>query len=205
MIFVFRNISTFAMCDLRYYDYETYLKRTQKELLNTKNDYLLTQESMENVQKTRRLFASAYGCKASRSFLIWSLSAAMSISVAPMMAEVSADVRNFGTQLVTQVKRVTGTIIDETGEPMIGVSVLVQGTTTGTVTDLDGKFVLEIPANATLVISYIGYKTQNIKVGSQHAFAIKMESDNEVLDEVVVIGYQTLNEGFDRFSCFCQW
>ena len=74
---------------------------------------------MENVQKTRRLFASAYGCKASRSFLIWSLSAAMSISVAPMMAEVSADVRNFGTQLVTQVKRVTGTIIDETGEPMI--------------------------------------------------------------------------------------
>ena len=144
---------------------------------------------MENVQKTRRLFASAYGCKASRSFLIWSLSAAMSISVAPMMAEVSSDVRNFGTQLVTQVKSVTGTIIDETGEPMIGVSVLVQGTTTGTVTDLDGKFVLEVPANATLVISYIGYKTQNIKVGSQHAFAIKMESDNEVLDEVVVVGY----------------
>ena len=58
---------------------------------------------------------------------------------------------------------------------------------------MDGKFVLEIPANATLVISYIGYKTQNIKVGSQHAFAIKMESDNEVLDEVVVIGYQTIN------------
>lgn len=144
---------------------------------------------MENVQKTRRLFASAYGCKASRSFLIWGLSAAMFISVIPMMAEVSSDVRNFGTQLVTQVKSVTGTIIDETGEPMIGVSVLVQGTTTGTVTDLDGKFVLEVPANATLVISYIGYKTQNIKVGSQHAFAIKMESDNEVLDEVVVVGY----------------
>ena len=144
---------------------------------------------MENVQKTRRLFASAYGCKASRSFLIWGLSAAMFISVTPMMAEVSSDVRNFGTQLVTQVKSVTGTIIDETGEPMIGVSVLVQGTTTGTVTDLDGKFVLEVPANATLVISYIGYKTQNIKVGSQHAFAIKMESDNEVLDEVVVVGY----------------
>ena len=56
-----------------------------------------------------------------------------------MMAEVSSDVRNFGTQLVTQVKSVTGTIIDETGEPMIGVSVLVQGTTTGTVTDLDGS------------------------------------------------------------------
>lgn len=144
---------------------------------------------MENVQKTRRLFASAYGCKASRSFLIWGLSAAMSISVAPMMAETSADVKNVGSQIVSQVKSVTGTIIDETGEPMIGVSVLVQGTTTGTVTDLDGKFVLEVPANATLVISYIGYKTQNVKVGSQNTFAIKMESDNEVLDEVVVVGY----------------
>ena len=140
---------------------------------------------MENVQKTRRLFASAYGCKASRSFLIWSLSAAMSISVAPMMAEVSSDVRNFGTQLVTQVKSVTGTIIDETGEPMIGVSVLVQGTTTGTVTDLDGKFVLEVPANATLVISYIGYKTQTLPVRAKLG-QIVMKEDTEVLDEVVV-------------------
>lgn len=55
---------------------------------------------MENVQKTRRLFASAYGCKASRSFLIWSLSAAMSISVAPMMAEVSSDVRTLALNLL---------------------------------------------------------------------------------------------------------
>ena len=57
---------------------------------------------------------------------------------------------------------------------------------------MDGKFTLEVPANATLVVSYIGYKTQNVKVGSQNTFAIKMESDNEVLDEVVVIGYQTI-------------
>ena len=147
---------------------------------------------MENVQKTRRLFASAYGCKASRSFLIWGLSAAMFISVIPMMAEVSVGGKNIGVQIVSQTKNITGTIIDETGEPMIGVSVLVQGTTTGTVTDLDGKFTLEVPANATLVVSYIGYKTQNVKVGSQNTFAIKMESDNEVLDEVVVIGYQTI-------------
>ena len=110
---------------------------------------------MENVQKTRRLFASAYGCKASRSFLIWGLSAAMSISVIPMMAEISVGEKNYDTQIVSQTKTITGTIIDETGEPMIGVSVLVQGTTTGAVTDLDGKFTLEVPANATLVVSYI--------------------------------------------------
>ena len=121
---------------------------------------------MENVQKTRRLFASAYGCKASRSFLIWSLSAAMSISVAPMMAEVSADVRNFGTQLVTQVKRVTGTIIDETGEPMIGVNVLVKGTTNGAITDFEGNYSLaDVNENDVLMVTYIGYLTQEIKVG----------------------------------------
>ncbi len=94
---------------------------------------------------------------------------------------------------VTDENKITGTIIDETGEPMIGVSVLVQGTTIGTITDLDGKFILGgVPVNATLVISYIGYKTQNVKVGSQNTFAIKMESDNKLLDEVVVIGYQTI-------------
>lgn len=94
---------------------------------------------------------------------------------------------------VTDENKITGTIIDETGEPMIGVSVLVQGTTIGTITDLDGKFILGgVPVNTTLVISYIGYKTQNVKVGSQNTFAIKMESDNKLLDEVVVIGYQTI-------------
>ena len=69
---------------------------------------------MENVQKTRRLFASAYGCKASRSFLIWGLSAAMSISVIPMMAEISVGEKNYDTQIVSQTKTITGTIIDET-------------------------------------------------------------------------------------------
>lgn len=82
------------------------------------------------------------------------------------MAEISVGEKNYDTQIVSQTKTITGTIIDETGEPMIGVSVLVQGTTTGAVTDLDGKFTLEVPANATLVVSYIGYKTQNVKVGS---------------------------------------
>ena len=144
---------------------------------------------MENVQKTRRLFASAYGCKASRSFLIWSLSAAMSISVAPMMAEVSSDVRNFGTQLVTQVKSVTGTIIDETGEMCIRDR--VKGTTNGTITDFDGKFSIpDVPSNATLVVSYIGYLTKEVKSGKD--LIIVLEEDNKTLDEVVVIGYGTV-------------
>lgn len=72
---------------------------------------------------------------------------------------------------------------------MIGVSVLIKGTTQGTVTDLDGNFTLEISAGATLVISYVGYKTQEIKVGNQQKLSITVEADNKLLDEVVVVGY----------------
>ena len=119
---------------------------------------------MENVQKTRRLFASAYGCKASRSFLIWGLSAAMFISVIPMMAEVSVGGKNIGVQIVSQTKNITGTIIDETGEPMIGVSVLVQGTTTGAVTDLD---VIYIGSSRKRYIGSFLYRIQDSKCKSR--------------------------------------
>jgi TonB-linked SusC/RagA family outer membrane protein len=93
-------------------------------------------------------------------------------------------------QVINQQKTVTGTVIDEQGEPLIGVSVLVQGTTTGTVTDVNGKFTLaNIPANATLSITYIGYQAQNVKVGDQRNIKVVMKQDNQVLDEVVVVGY----------------
>ena len=85
-------------------------------------------------------------------------------------------------------------MIDETGEPLIGVSVQVQGTTTGTITDLDGKFSLNVSANATLVVSYIGYQTQNVKVGNQRELRIALKPDNKLLDEVVVIGYGTVKK-----------
>lgn len=98
--------------------------------------------------------------------------------------------KSLETQVVNQTKTIVGTVLDEAGEPMIGVSVLVQGTTTGTVTDFDGKFSLaNVPANATLVISYIGYQTQNIKIGNRNAISVTMKQDNQVLDEVVVVGY----------------
>ena len=85
-------------------------------------------------------------------------------------------------------------MIDEIGEPLIGVSVQVKGTTTGTVTDFDGKFSLNVPANATLVVSYIGYQTQNIKVGNQRELSITLKPDNKLLDEVVVVGYGTVKK-----------
>lgn len=66
---------------------------------------------------------------------------------------------------------------------------MVKGTTIGTVTDFDGNFSLEVPKNGTLVISYVGYKSQEIKVSGRTDFAITLASDNKLLDEVVVVGY----------------
>ena len=78
---------------------------------------------------------------------------------------------------------------DIKGEPIIGASVLVKGAGTGTVTDVDGNFTLDAPADALLAISYIGYKTQEVKVGNKNSYSIQLQDDTEVLDEVVVVGY----------------
>lgn len=93
------------------------------------------------------------------------------------------------------VKRVTGQLIDELGEPMIGVTVMIKGTTTGAVTDLDGKFSIDdVPAGASeLHISYIGYEAKDVQISSS-AMQIKMSPDNELLDEVVVVGYGTVKK-----------
>ena len=86
-------------------------------------------------------------------------------------------------------KRVSGTVSDETGLPMIGVNVVQKGTTNGVITDMDGKFSMEVPANAVLEISYIGYLTQTITVGNQSSFTITMKEDTQLLDEVIIVGY----------------
>lgn len=87
-------------------------------------------------------------------------------------------------------RTLTGNVVDETGMPVIGVNVKVKGTTIGAITDLDGNFTLKgVPANATLVVSYVGYKEQEIKVGNQSRLNIKLQEDSELIDEVVVVGY----------------
>lgn len=88
-----------------------------------------------------------------------------------------------------QEMQVQGNIIDENGEPLIGVSVLVQGTGTGTVSDFDGNFILNTSKNSTLVISYVGYKDQQIIVKNDKPLRITMIPDTQALEEVVVIAY----------------
>lgn len=88
-------------------------------------------------------------------------------------------------------KTITGTITDINGESVIGASIIVKGTATGTVTNLEGKFSLSIPENSTIEISYIGYKTKTIKTDKRNEYFIKLAEDTETLDEVVVVGYGT--------------
>ncbi len=89
-----------------------------------------------------------------------------------------------------QTKRITGTVVDQAGEPVIGANVVIKGTTLGSITDMDGKFLIEdVPSNGVLVISYIGYKSEEIPIGNQTSFNIKLHEDSERLDDVVVVGY----------------
>jgi TonB-linked SusC/RagA family outer membrane protein len=96
------------------------------------------------------------------------------------------------TQELLENVNVTGSVTDAGGEPLIGVNIIVKGTSIGTITDANGKFTLNVPnSDAVLVISYIGYVTQEIKVDARRTFPIVLQEDNQALEEVVVIAYGT--------------
>ena len=86
-------------------------------------------------------------------------------------------------------RQITGTVVDAAGVPVIGANVMVKGTTNGTITDIDGKFMLEVAEDAILQVSYIGYTNQEITVGNQSVLKIALKEDTQALDEVVVVGY----------------
>lgn len=91
---------------------------------------------------------------------------------------------------VQQDGKLTGTVVDEAGIPVIGANILVKGTTNGTITDLDGHFVLsDVPDNAIIVVSYIGYLDQEIPANGKISLDIKLKENTQKLDEVVVVGY----------------
>jgi TonB-linked SusC/RagA family outer membrane protein len=97
--------------------------------------------------------------------------------------------------LVAFAQTATGLVKDKTGEPMIGVNVLVKGTTNGTITDFDGKFVIQdVKDSDVLTVTYVGYVSQSIAVGNKSSFNIILKEDTEALDEVVVIGYGTVKK-----------
>ena len=111
--------------------------------------------------------------------------AAMCASVSPLEAHGS----NAPATQQQHTRTIKGTVVDETGMPVIGASVKAEGTTAGVITDIDGHFTLQVPANAKLVISYIGYISQT--VAPQDGMKVTLREDMMKLDEVVVVGYGT--------------
>lgn len=97
--------------------------------------------------------------------------------------------------VVQQGKKVTGVVVDANGEPVIGANVVVKGTTNGTITDFDGNYSIEgVSANDVLAISYIGYISQEVTVGSQSTINVTLREDSQALDEVVVVGYGVMRK-----------
>lgn len=94
-----------------------------------------------------------------------------------------------GTAAFSQEHTVTGVVTDSFKEPLIGVSIVVQGTNTGVVTGLDGDYSIQVPADATLEFSYVGMEKQSIKVGNRNVINVQMKEDSQMLAETVVIGY----------------
>lgn len=90
--------------------------------------------------------------------------------------------------------RIKGTVVDETGQPVIGANIVVEGTTNGTISDLDGNFMLQVPEKTDLRVSYIGYLDQKVKVGTNTTLRIVLKEDTQTLDEVIVVGYGTMKK-----------
>ncbi len=100
-----------------------------------------------------------------------------------------------GLPVFAQNITVNGTVQDASGEPIIGASVLLDGTSKGMATDFDGNFTLaNVPSNGKLTVSYIGYKTQTVAINGQTNITVTLQEDSEVLDEVVVVGYGTMKK-----------
>ena len=127
------------------------------------------------------------------SFLLASAFSAFALPVNAADVQLNGG-DNLSVQETLQTKTVTGTVIDAAGIPVIGANVIVKGTTNGTITDFDGNFSLDVPANAVLEISYIGYLTAEVTVGNQSKVNVTLQEDTQALDEVVVVGYGTMRK-----------
>ncbi|MBQ8243450.1 MAG: TonB-dependent receptor [Bacteroidaceae bacterium] len=97
----------------------------------------------------------------------------------------------YSSNITAQTREISGSVTDSAGEPLIGVSIVVKGTTIGTTTDLDGRFSLSTSMGSTLQVSYVGYTSQEVKVTSTSLLRIVMKEDMAQLEEVVVVGYGT--------------
>ncbi|MDR1200721.1 MAG: SusC/RagA family TonB-linked outer membrane protein [Tannerellaceae bacterium] len=94
----------------------------------------------------------------------------------------------------TNQKKITGIVLDESGEPIVGANIIVKGAASGIITDINGQFQLEVPQNAVLIVSYIGYNPQEISVKGKTFFEITLTENIQALEEVLVVGYGTIKK-----------
>ena len=99
--------------------------------------------------------------------------------------------KTIANAVTQQAKKITGVVVDSKGEPIIGANVVEKGTTNGTITDFDGKFILEVSDNATLQFSYIGFMPTTVAIAGQTSLNVRLREDTQALEEVVVVGYGT--------------
>lgn len=163
-----------------------------KDYLNTiekQTDYLFIYDAGVNVNK--RISVNMVG--KSIKEVLDNLSTQLGLNYSQKGSYIvlsSYKVKETSSPVVAQQKKtITGTVTDNLGEPIIGANVIEKGTTNGIITDINGKFTLEVVPGAVVQVSYIGYNTQEVKVGNQSTLAIQLIEDTQALSEVVVVGY----------------
>lgn len=138
------------------------------------------------------LFKTIIGLK--KSFFVMQLTGIFLFAASPLLQAKGGEVGNTSSSVADEFQQqtisVNGKVVDQTGNPVPGASIIVKGTTQGTITDMDGNYSLsDVPADATLVFSFIGMKTQEVSVDGQTSISITLEEATLGLDEVVVVGY----------------
>lgn len=113
------------------------------------------------------------------------------LSGSPYLSQATEHPEVNNLSIHQQPRKISGSVIDATGLPVIGANVILKGTTSGTITDMDGRFTLEVPDNAILEVSYIGFVTQEVTPGNKTSLQINLKEDSQKLDEVVVVGFGT--------------
>lgn len=161
--------------------------------IESQTDYLFIYNSRINVNKLVTIKANKQAVSKVLDQILQNTGIAYKLEGSHIILERKAkEMRNAPSAATQQqTKKITGTVVDKTGETVIGANVKIQGTDRGTITDIDGNFTLEVAPEDVLIISYIGYLDAKVTVAGQNHIHAVLTEDNKMLDEIVVIGYGT--------------
>ena len=161
--------------------------------IESQTDYLFIYNSRINVNKLVTIKANKQAVSKVLDQILQNTGIAYKLEGSHIILERKAkEMRNAPSAATQQqTKKITGTVVDKTGETVIGANVKIQGTDRGTITDIDGNFTLEVTPEDVLIISYIGYLDAKVTVAGQNHIHAVLTEDNKMLDEIVVIGYGT--------------